>query len=339
MSNRALQIPTIGDVHRATKVIYEHISPAPLIRSYPLEKELSLAVGRRVWLKDYGYTPVRSFKLYGALNWMANNMERSGDAPIAAHSSGNFACGIAFACNRYEKPVNIVMPEDAPPIKFDTVHALGGITKTYDRSQDHLTSLRDKMTQELVDSLGSLRASPYNDPHVIAGNGVGALEITNSLQTENRGMSHLFCQVSGGGLMAGHCLAVEDNFPDARIIGVEPTTADDFQQSMAAGERVRIEKPSSICDGLLAYTVGEYNWPILQRTVSDAVTIADASTREAMNWLYDQHGLRTEPSGAIATAAALSGKADLNGDGDIVIVISGRNIDEQSFRNVLSKVE
>ena len=334
-----LQIPTIADVHLATRVIYEHISPAPFIRSYPLEKELGLAPGRRVWLKDYGYTPVRSFKLYGALNWMANNLENSGGAPIAAHSSGNFACGIAFACNRFDKPVNIVMPEDAPPIKFDTVHALGGTTKTYDRAQDHLTGIRDKMTQELVDTLGSLRASPYNDPHVIAGNGVGALEIINSLKSENRSMSHLFCQVSGGGLMAGHCLPVEDMFPEARIIGVEPTKANDFQTSLAAGERVRIDKPTSICDGLLAYTVGEYNWPILHRTVSSALTITDDSTRDAMSWLYDQHGLRTEPSGAIATAAALSGKADLNGDGDIVIVISGRNIDEQSFQDLLAKAE
>lgn len=330
-----LYIPSISDVHRAAEVIYQHLSPAPLIRSYPLEKELGLPPSRRVWLKDYGFTPVRSFKLLGALNWMANNLERAGDAHIAAHSSGNFACGIAFACNRYNKRVVIVMPEDAPGIKFETVHSLGGETLTYDRSEDHLTGIRDKMTQQMVDEQGALRASPYDDPFVIAGNGVGGLEIVNTLKSENRGLSHLFCQVSGGGLMAGHCLPVEDGFPEAEIVGVEPTLAADFQQSLAAGERVRIERPESICDGLLAYDVGRHNWPILSRAVSRAVDVEDSATAQAMRWIYDQHGLRTEPSGAIATAALLANEVVLDGEGDIVVVISGRNVDEQTFRDII----
>ena len=330
-----LRIPTIADVHLAADVIYQHLSPAPLIRSYPLEKELGLSPSRRVWIKDYGFTPVRSFKLLGALNWMANNLEAAGDAPIAAHSSGNFACGIAFACNRYNKRVVIVMPENAPQIKFHTVHALGGETITYDRAEDHRTGIREKTTQKIVDEQGALRASPYDDPYVIAGNGVGGLEIANSLRAEHRGLSHFFCQVSGGGLMAGHCLPMEDAFPSATLIGVEPSLAADFQQSLGAGERIRLDKPTSICDGLLSYDVGEHNWPILKRTVSLAVDVCDDSTRHAMRWLYNEHGLRTEPSGAIATAALLSGKADIGGDGDIVVVISGRNVDEQSFQAAL----
>ena len=330
-----LRIPTIDDVYQASEIIYQHISPAPLIRSYPLERELGLPGSRRVWLKDYGFTPVRSFKLLGALNWMANNLESAGDSPIAAHSSGNFACGIAFACNRYDKQVIIVMPEDAPSIKFDTVHALGGETLTYDRAEDHRTGVRDKMTQALVDEQGALRASPYDDPFVIAGNGVGGLEIANALNSEGRGLSQLFCQVSGGGLMAGHCLPIEHLFPAAEIIGVEPSQAADFKESLAAGERVRLDKPTSICDGLLSYDVGLHNWPILSRAVSRSIDIPDSETREAMKWLYDQHGLRTEPSGAIATAALLAGNASLEGEGDIVVVISGRNVDEIAFRELL----
>ena len=138
--------------------------------------------------------------------------------------------------------------------------------------------------------------------------------------------------------MAGHALAIADGFPDAKIVGVEPEGAGDFCQSLAAGKRVRIERPKSICDGLLSYDVGQHNWPILQRYVSAAVAIPDRVTQQAMKWIYEKHGLRSEPSGAIATAAVLSGGIKLNGDGDIVIVLSGRNADEQAFREWIAAV-
>jgi threonine dehydratase len=131
--------------------------------------------------------------------------------------------------------------------------------------------------------------------------------------------------------MAGQALAIADGFPTARIIGIEPAGANDFCQSLAAGKRLRLAHPTSICDGLLTYDVGEHNWPILQRLVSQAITIADTATCTAMRWLYDQHGLRTEPSGAIAVAGLLSGQVDTSGDGDIVVVISGRNVDDDAF--------
>ena len=84
----SIPIVSIRDVREAEAVIREHVSPAPLIRSYALEKELGLLPSRRVWLKDYGWTPSGSFKLLGGLNWMANNLERIGSRPVAAHSSG-----------------------------------------------------------------------------------------------------------------------------------------------------------------------------------------------------------------------------------------------------------
>jgi threonine dehydratase len=178
-----------------------------------------------------------------------------------------------------------------------------------------------------------VQASPYDDPHVIAGNGVGGLEIADELRAEGRSVSLFVCPVSGGGLMAGHALAVADAFPQARIVGVEPDGADDFRQSLAGGRRVRVERPTSICDGLLSYDVGEHNWPILRQHVAESVSLPDIATRQAMKWLYERHGLRTEPSGAIATAAVLHGTVSLHGEGDVVLVLSGRNADEEAFQN------
>lgn len=333
-----IRIPTFDDVLAAEPIIRQHLSPAPLIRSHELERELKLPASRRVWLKDYGWTPAGSYKLLGGLNWMANSLERIGDRPVAAHSSGNFASGIAFAGMRYQKRVIVVMPESAPRIKFERTRSFGAEVRTYDITRDHLTGERDRITREIADQEQAIQASPYDDPFVIAGAGVGGLEIARELKEQGRGLSHFFCAVSGGGLMAGHALAIANHFSQARIIGVEPSGADDFQKSLAAGSRVRIERPTSICDGLLSYDVGEHNWPILQKLVGQTVAIPDRATQQAMNWLYQRHGLRTEPSGAITTAAMLQGDIDLSGDGDLVVVVSGRNVDDEAFRNWIGAV-
>jgi threo-3-hydroxy-L-aspartate ammonia-lyase len=333
-----LRIPTMADVFLAEKIIHQHISPAPLIRSYPLEKELGLPPSRRVWLKDYGWTPVGSYKLMGALNWMANNEERIGSKLVVAHSSGNFASGISFAGWTYKKKVCVIMPDTAPRIKFERTKSFGAEVRTYDSVRDHQTGDRLRMSQELVEEQGGVLASPYDDPFVIAGAGVGGLEITEELQRQGRKISQFFCQVSGGGLMAGHALSIAHGAPEATMIGVEPEGASDFNDSLKTGVRTRIPHPKSICDGLLSYDVGQHNWPILQKHVKTAVSIADRTTQEAMKWLYQQHGVRVEPSGAIATAAALSGKVPLNGEGDVVIILSGRNVDEGPFQKWISEV-
>jgi threonine dehydratase len=327
----SIRIPTIQDVHQAVPVLRRFISEVPLVRSYELEKTLRLDGDRRVWLKDYGWTPVGSFKLMGALNWMANHAEEIGDRPVAAHSSGNFASGISFAGMCFGKRVLIVMPESAPAIKFERTRSFGAEIQTYDIATDHKTGARDRITRELAEEQRAVQASPYDDPFVIAGNGVGGLEVVEALQREGRELSHFLCPVSGGGLMAGVALAIADGFPAATIVGVEPKLANDFCQSLASGERVRLDRPSSICDGLLSYDVGEHNWPILRDKVQQAVAISDDDTRRALRWLYDHHGLRTEPSGAIGVAAALSGQTTWGESGDIVIVVSGRNVDDNAF--------
>lgn len=327
---------TIEDVRIAAGVIAPILSPAPLIRSYALERELSLPAGRRVWIKDYGWTPVGSFKLLGALNWVAHHAAEIGERPIVAHSSGNFASGLAFAGKTFGKRVIIIMPEDAPQIKFERTRGLGAEVLTYDKSQDHVTGQRDKLAQQVSQQQQAVQASPYDDNHVIAGNGVGGLEIVRELKAQDRELSHFLCAVSGGGLMAGHALAISDGFPQAEIVAVEPSGADDFRRSLNSGERMRIDRPESICDGLLSYDVGQQNWPILQRLVSRAVTVPDSQTCQAMGWIDREHGLRTEPSGAISIAALLSGQIDLAGTGDIVLVLSGRNVDAEQFQRWIS---
>jgi threo-3-hydroxy-L-aspartate ammonia-lyase len=332
-----MTIPTIEDVRRAEGVIRQHLSPAPLIRSYALENELKLGADRRVWIKDYGWTPVGSFKLYGALNWMHQHEAIVGGRPVAGHSSGNFAAGLAFAGQRYKKRTIIVMPDTATKVKFALTQSFDAEIRTYDIATDHLTGVRDTLTRQIAEQEAAVQASPYDDADVIAGNGVGGLEIAAQLRAEKRNLSHFVCAVSGGGLMAGHALAIAHEFTDAKIVGVEPAGADDFRQSLAAGERRRLERPSSFCDGLLSYDVGETNWPILKQYVTDSIVQSDAQTCAALKWLYQRHGLRAEPSGVITLAAVLHRAIDMSGHGDLVIVVSGRNVDEEKFQEYLKQ--
>jgi threonine dehydratase len=327
------------DLEAAREVIRQHLSPVPLIRSYALEQALGLPADRRVYLKDYGWTPVGSFKLMGALYWMHTHREAIGDRPVVAHSSGNFASGLAFAGQRYGKRVIVVMPDTAPAIKVQRTRSFGAEIRTFDLANDHKTGQRDQLTREIKDRERGYAAHPYDDPAVICGNGVGGLEIADCMRREGRSISHFFCAVSGGGLMAGHALAIADAFPEAKVIGVEPAGANDLQQSLVTGEKIRIDHPKSICDGLLSYDVGKHNWPILSRDLHSVVAPTDDATRAAMAWLYQHHGLRTEPSGAITTAAALAPEIDYQGQGDIVIVLSGRNVDEDFFRECVGRGE
>ncbi|XZE33168.1 threonine ammonia-lyase [Pirellulaceae bacterium SH501] len=331
-------LATWDDIVAAERRIRPILSPAPLIRSYTLERALGLPANRRIWLKDYGWTPVGSFKVLGALNWTACHLNELMDRPITAHSSGNFASGLSFASQQFGKRAIIVMPETAPRVKFELTQRFGAEIRTYDITTDHLTGTRDRMAREIAEQENALQASPYDDIDVIAGNGVGGLEIARSLQQLDRSPSHFICAVSGGGLMAGHALAIKHEFPGVKVVGVEPSGADDFKQSMATGERVRVSAPQSICDGLLSYDVGLHNWPILQRNVDRCVAINDDDTKRAMKWLWEHHGLRTEPSGAITTAALLTSSIDWQGDGDIVVVLSGRNVDSDTFERYCREV-
>ncbi len=151
-------------VLEAEQRILPHVPAPNLIRSWRLERELQLPEHRRIWLVDYGWTPSGSFKLFGACNWMAAHLEQLAGAPVAAHSSGHFASGIAYAGMRLGTRVIVVMPETAPRVKFELTQSFGAEVRTYDIATDHLTGQRDKLTREIAEVENAVQASPYVDP-------------------------------------------------------------------------------------------------------------------------------------------------------------------------------
>ena len=169
---------------------------------------------------------------------------------------------------------------------------------------------------------------PYDDPLVMAGQGTAALELI-----EDAGpLDALVVPVGGGGLIAGSATAAKALRPETRVVGVEPEAGDDTRRSLAAGERIALEVPRTIADGLQATVPGELTFEVNRRLVDEIVTVTDAELVAAMRFAFDRLKLVLEPSGAAALAALLAGKVEAAGR--VGAVLSGGNVGVERFREL-----
>lgn len=176
-------VATWDDIVAAEKRIRPILSPAPLIRSYALERALGLPTHRRAWIKDYGWTPVGSFKV---LRTQLDRLPsfRSNRSSYHGTFLGQLCFWTILRLAAVWKASDHRHARDMPRVKFELTQRFGAEIRTYDITTDHLTGTRDRMAKEIAAQEDALQASPYDDNHVIAGNGVGGLEIARSLQQE-----------------------------------------------------------------------------------------------------------------------------------------------------------
>jgi threo-3-hydroxy-L-aspartate ammonia-lyase len=246
---------------------------------------------------------------------------------VLAYSSGNHAQAVAIAAGLLGTRATIVMPEDAPGAKLDATRGYGADVVPYDR----WTEKRDEIGAQLAEERGLELVPPYDDPLVIAGQGTAALELLEDVQE----LDLLLAPVSGGGLIAGCATAAKALRAEIRVVGVEPEAGNDTQRSLAAGERVRIDVPRTIADGLQVTEPGELTFEILRERVDEVVTVSDDEIVAAMVFLYDRMKLVAEPSGAVGIAALLSGKVDAR-DRSVGVVLSGGNVGAARFAELVA---
>jgi threonine dehydratase len=182
---------------------------------------------------------------------------------------------------------------------------------------------------EIVRDEGQTLVPPYDDPIIIAGQGTAGLEIVDDLPD----VATVVVPVGGGGLSAGVSAAVKLRTPNARVVGVEPAGAAKLTRAREAGRPVRLERSSSIADGLLAVEIGRVTFAHHQRFLDDVVTVPDGAIPEAMRFLLDRVKLVAEPSGAITLAAVVEGL--VRPVGPTVVVLSGGNIEWPGLREAL----
>jgi threo-3-hydroxy-L-aspartate ammonia-lyase len=300
------------DVRAAARVLRGVAHRTPVMRSH--------ALGDHVVVKPENLQRVGAFKFRGAYNKISSLPK---GAEVVAFSSGNHAQAVALACGLLGANATILMPEDAAPSKVAATRGYGAEIITYDR----YTGDREAIAAELARERGAEIVPPYDDPLVMAGQGTAALELI-----EDAGpVDTLVVPVGGGGLISG-CATIAKDLGVKRVVGVEPEAGDDWVQSFERGERVAIDVPRTIADGLQTHAPGRLAWEVASRLVDEVVTVTDEQIVEAMRFAFERLKLVVEPSGAVGLAACLEGFVSAPSIG---IVISGGNVDAQRFSDLI----
>lgn len=320
-----IEIPRFEDVLSASKRIAGHAVYTPLLES----NHLNNLVGGRLLIKAEPLQRTGSFKFRGAFNALSHVPVDERDKGVVAFSSGNHAQGVACAAQLLGIPASIIMPEDAPSLKIQNTRGYGAEVILYDR----YTQDREEIGAELAKKNGSTLVKPYDDPHVIAGQGTVGLEITEQVGDN---LDQVICCVGGGGLISGVALAVKEVFLDTAVFASEPVGFDSMGRSLKAGKRVGNDtNAETICDALMPPKPGEYTFAICYELLSGGLAVTDDQVRSAMVKSFLHLKLVVEPGGIVALAAALNGLIECK-DKTTVIICSGGNVDPEFFTKVLN---
>ena len=308
-----LQIPEPTAVLEAATRIKGLANHTPVHTSRTLNQQ----TGHQIYLKCENFQRVGAFKFRGAYNAVSQLSEAQKEAGVVTHSSGNHAQGLALAAKLLGVKATIVMPDNAPAIKKAATAGYGATIVTCPAIE------REAVCAQLIEEHGYTLIHPYDNPNIIAGAGTAALELLQ----ETGPLDMLFTPVGGGGLISGTALAAAAVQPNCRVIGVEPATANDAQQSWQSGEIVRLTAvPNTLADGLRTRFVGEHNLPIMRQYVSDMMTVTEAEIIATLQYLWTRLKLVVEPSAAVALAPAFTGKIAPSGQ-RIGAILSGGNAD------------
>jgi len=302
------------------------------VRTPLLEAHVASALtGARVLVKPEVLQRTGSFKFRGAMSRMSLLTPDELIRGVVAFSSGNHAQAVACAARDLGTPAVIVMPADAPKLKVDNTRGYGAEVVLYER----LTEDRVAIGKRLSAERGLVLVPPYDDLHVMAGQGTIGLELAEDAQAAGLMLDLVLVPASGGGLAAGIATALSALSPKTRVVAVEPDRFDDIGRSLSAGERLaNVAGPQSICDALLVDRPGELPFPLLQAAKAQAVAVSDDEALSAMAHAFYQMKLAVEPGGAVGLAALLSGKVDARGK-TVGVVLSGGNVDAGMFRRAL----
>ncbi|MUL40515.1 threonine/serine dehydratase [Streptomonospora sp. PA3] len=266
-------------------------------------------------VKPENLQPVGAFKIRGAANALARLDPEQRKAGVITHSSGNHGQALAFAARSRGVRCVVVVPEGAPRVKVAAMHGFGAQTVAVEPAR------RAAEAHRIAEEQGLTLVPPFDHPDVIAGQGTVGAEIAADLP----GVETVLVPVGGGGLAAGVATAVKARCPGAAVIGVEPELAADAKESLERG-RLTPWPPErtgrTVADGV---RVGpsELTFAHLRERLDGIVTVTEEEILAAVGTLARSARLVAEPSGAVATAAYLSGRVP---HGRAVAVISGGNV-------------
>jgi threonine dehydratase len=288
---------------------------------------LSRHTGQEVLLKLENMQPIGAFKLRGAYTAVMALPE--GTAGVTCCSTGNHGRGVAYAAARRGLRAVICMSDMVPQAKVDGIKALGAEVNICGSSQDDALA----ESQRLVAAEGLVEISPFDDPHVIAGQGTIGLEMLEARPD----LATILVPLSGGGLAAGVAVAAKSINPDIRVIGATMDRGAAMHLSIAAGHPVEVDEVPSLADSL-GGGIGLENrlsFPLCRAHLDGTILVTEEEIRDAMQTLFHEDRIVAEGGSVVGIAAMMAGKLpDLKGP--VGTIVTGRNLDMGVFTRIMA---
>ncbi len=315
---RAIESISLEDIRRARERLPDGVVRTPLLK-LPLPETQA-----EIYLKLENLQPIGSFKLRGAGNALASAPDELLGGGVYTASAGNMAQGVAWNARLRNVPCTVIVPEHAPDTKCRAVERLGGSI---------LKVPYDQWWKAIVEhgcaGMEGLFVHPVSEPAVIAGNGTIGLEIQEDLPD----VDTVLVPYGGGGLSCGIAAAVKGLNPSVRVCACEIETGAPLAASLQAGEPVDVSYSPSFVDGAGSKGLLREMWPLARRLLDASIVVSLQEAAAALRLMAERCRVIAEGAGALALAAALSGRA---GAGKIVCVVSGGNIDSAKLCSILA---
>jgi threonine dehydratase len=314
---------SIADVLQARERIRDAIYLSPCAKSDHFERAAGC---RAVYCKLENLQRTGSFKERGALNKMATLSTEERKRGVITASAGNHAQGVAYHSQRLGIDAVIVMPEQTPLVKVMSTKGYGARVVLHGANFDDACQMALKLQADDQ----RVFIHPFDDPLVMAGQGTIGLELLE----QSPELDMAIVPVGGGGLIAGIAVAMKEQNPKIRVIGVEAQVLAKMKQSLTAGHPLKLEPASTLADGVAVRRPGDKTFEVVKRYVDDLVSVDEEEIANAILLLLEREKTVVEGAGALTMAALINGKIPTAKGLSVALVLSGGNVDV----NVLSRV-
>lgn len=304
---------TVDDIRGAYACIRDKINATPVLRS----ESLDALAEAELFFKCENLQKAGSFKARGATCAVFSLSDDEARRGVVTHSAGNHGAALARAAQLRGVPAYIVMPNNAPKAKVDSVRRYGGEVVFCEPTLE----AREQTAAEVIGRSNAVFIHPYDDLRVMAGQGTAALELLEEVPD----LDILLAPVGGGGLLSGVSTAAKGLMPRIQVIAVEPAAADDAARSFTAGHIIPSVHPKTIADGLLT-SLSDRTFTEIREHVDDIVTVSEQGIVRAMRLIWEVMKVIVEPSGAVSYAGIVEDRVDVKGK-RVGLILSGGNLD------------
>lgn len=305
-----------------------------MVRRTPLELSLRLSgiMQGDVLLKREDLQVGRSYKVRGAYSFISTLSEEERALGVVCASAGNHAQGVAFACRQLRIHGKVFLPSTTPRQKRRRIQDIGGpwIEQIIGGAGFDEASAA---SQEYAEETGAIYVHPFDDARTIAGQGTVIQEVFEQASITPK---TVIVPIGGGGLAAGTAIWLRENYPDTKIIGIEPVGARSMQAAIDAGEPVQLTDVDGFVDGAAVARVGDMTFPIIRDMLDEIIPVAEGAVCTEMIELYQTDGIIAEPAGALASTAVALGHVTAE-DGPVVCLVSGGNNDLSRYDEIIER--